>query len=127
LVGFGGQPPEGQSLAGTHDDSFGQTGHFLWLRRVRTWKWNERTPQPDTCFGKSMSTGSSQRIDTPPNRLAQITCPLLIRLSSFFNGELCVDKLEVSLGVLTLNAQGTTTIIAAFLIVLLLESVRLRK
>jgi preprotein translocase subunit SecF len=38
-----------------------------------------------------------------------------------------MDKLELTLGVLSLNAQGTTAIIAAFLIVVLLVSLRFRK
>lgn len=38
-----------------------------------------------------------------------------------------MDKLELSLGVLTLNAQGTTAIVAAFLIVVLLVGLRLKK
>lgn len=38
-----------------------------------------------------------------------------------------MDKLEVSLGFLSLNAQGTTAIAAAFFIVVLFVGLRLRK
>jgi hypothetical protein len=38
-----------------------------------------------------------------------------------------MDKLEVSLGGLSMNAQGTTAIAAAFVIVVLLVSLRFRK
>jgi hypothetical protein len=38
-----------------------------------------------------------------------------------------VDKLEVTLGFLSLSAQGTTGIVAAFLIVVLFVGLRLRK
>ena len=38
-----------------------------------------------------------------------------------------MDKLEVSLGFLTMNAQGTTAIAAAFVIAVLLVGLRFRK
>jgi hypothetical protein len=38
-----------------------------------------------------------------------------------------MDKLEVTLGFISLNAQGTTAIAAAFVIVLLLVGLRFRK
>jgi hypothetical protein len=38
-----------------------------------------------------------------------------------------MDKLEVSAGFVSLNAQGTTAIIAAFLIVVVLVSLRFKK
>lgn len=38
-----------------------------------------------------------------------------------------MDKLELSLGVLTFNAQGTTAIVAGFLIVVLMIGLRFKK
>lgn len=38
-----------------------------------------------------------------------------------------MDKLEVYLGPVSLNAQGTTAVIAAYLIVVLLVGLRFRK